>query len=184
MLQAARIGRIGAGHILMMGASGAFVAVCVTALVEGGPAMLATLIVVSSLAQFALSAHLSLLRRIITPTVVGTVIMLSPVTVMPIVFDTLTDVPAGTPPLAAPASAAVTLVVMVMLVLRVSAYGVSGCRSWGSSQVALLPRSLDFMTIGRVGGSRLGLGFPRVAGRGLTSGLAPFFWSLLRPSCL
>ena len=37
VLQAVRVGRIGAGHVLIMGTSGAFIAVCVAALVEGGP---------------------------------------------------------------------------------------------------------------------------------------------------
>ena len=36
ILQAVRVGRFGAGHILIMGTSGAFIAVCVAALVEGG----------------------------------------------------------------------------------------------------------------------------------------------------
>ena len=37
VLQAVRVGRFGAGHVLLMGTSGAFIAVCVTALVQGGP---------------------------------------------------------------------------------------------------------------------------------------------------
>ena len=36
ILQAVRVGRIGAGHVLVMGTSGAFIAVCITALVKGG----------------------------------------------------------------------------------------------------------------------------------------------------
>ena len=42
MVQARRVGRLGAGYILLMGTSGAFIAVSVTALAEGGPGMLAT----------------------------------------------------------------------------------------------------------------------------------------------
>ena len=95
-----------------MGTSGAFIAVCVAALVKGGPATMASLIVVSSLFQFALAARLSLLRRIFTPVVAGTVIMLIAATVMPIVFDSLTDVPDGTSQTAAPAAALATLVVV------------------------------------------------------------------------
>ncbi len=60
ILQAVRVGRIGAGYVLLMGTSGAFIAVSVTALKGGGPAMLATLIVISSLFQFGLSTRLSL----------------------------------------------------------------------------------------------------------------------------
>ena len=36
VLQAVRVGRIGAGYVLLMGTSGAFIAVCVTALAKGG----------------------------------------------------------------------------------------------------------------------------------------------------
>lgn len=76
VLQARRIGRVGAGYVLVMGTSGAFIAICVAALAQGGPAMLAVLVVISSLFQFLLAWRLSLLRRILTPTVAGTVIML------------------------------------------------------------------------------------------------------------
>ena len=75
-LHAVRVGRFGSGHILITGSPAVFMAVCVAALVEGGPALLATLIVISTLFQFALAARLSLLRRIITPAVSGTVVML------------------------------------------------------------------------------------------------------------
>ena len=118
IMQAVRFGRIGAGYPLLMGTSGAFIAVCVTSLVEGGPGLLATLVAISALFQFLLSERLSLLRRIITPTVAGTVIMLIAVTVMPIIFGMLADVPEGTSPVAAPASAATTLIVIAALALR------------------------------------------------------------------
>ena len=49
ILQAVRIGRIGAGYVLLMGTSGAFISVCITAIAKGGPAMLATLVIVSAL---------------------------------------------------------------------------------------------------------------------------------------
>ena len=118
IMQAVRVGRIGAGYPLLMGTSGAFIAVCVTSLVEGGPGLLATLVAISALFQFLLSERLSLLRRIITPTVAGTVIMLIAVTVMPIIFGMLADVPEGTPPAAAPASAVTTFIVIAALALR------------------------------------------------------------------
>ncbi len=118
VLQAVRVGRIGSGHVLIMGTSGAFIAVCVAALTKGGPATMASLIVVSSLFQFLLASRLSLLRRIFTPVVSGTVIMLIAATVMPVVFDSLNDVPDGTSPAAAPAAAAATLATVAALVLR------------------------------------------------------------------
>ncbi len=121
ILQAARVWRVGAGHILIMGTSGAFIAVCVAALVEGGPAVMASLIIVSSLFQFALAARLSWLRRIFTPVVSGTVIMLIAGTIMPIIFDMLTDVPDSTPAMAPPLVAVVTIATVVVFVLRAPA---------------------------------------------------------------
>ncbi len=121
ILQSARIWRIGAGHILMMGTSGAFFAVCVAALIQGGPALMASLVVVSALFQFALAARLSVLRSVFTPVVSGTVIMLIAATIMPIVYDMLSDAPEGTTSFAPPLVAAVTILVVVVLVLRAPA---------------------------------------------------------------
>ena len=117
MLQARRVGPVGVGYPMVMGTSGAFIAVCVTALAEGGPAMLATLVVISALCQFLLAARLAWLRHIITPTVAGTVVMLIAVTVMPIVFEQLEAVPSDVQPLAGPISAGATLVVIAVLAL-------------------------------------------------------------------
>ena len=118
VVQAVRFGRIGSGHVLIMGTSGAFFAVCIAAIVQGGPALMASLIVVSSLFQFLLAAKLPLLRRIFTPVVAGSVIMLIAGTVMPIIFFMVDDVPEGTASFAAPLVAGVTLAVVVWLVLR------------------------------------------------------------------
>ena len=118
MLQASRLGRIGAGYILSTGPAAAFIGICVTALVEGGPGLLAVLVIVSSLLPLAISARLSLFRRFLTPTIVGTVNMLIPATVLPVVFGRLTDVPADVPELAAPIAAVVTVVVISVVYLK------------------------------------------------------------------
>ncbi len=118
IVQAVRVGRFGAGHILIMGTSASFIAVCITALTEGGPALLATLIIVSSAIQFALAARLSLLRRFVTPVVSGTLLALIVLTVIPVVFDMMTKVPEGTPASAAPACVVVTLSIITALTLR------------------------------------------------------------------
>ena len=122
VVQARRVGHVGAGYILLMGTSGAFIAVCVTALIEGGAALLATLVIVSSLFQFLFAWRLSWLRRVITPIVGGTVIMLIAVTVMPIIFGMLAKVPPGAPPAAAPVSALATLALIVGIVMRGRGY--------------------------------------------------------------
>ena len=136
VLQSARLWRIGAGHILMMGTSGAFFAVCAAALIQGGPALMASLVVVSALFQFALAARLSVLRGIFTPVVSGAVIMLIAATIMPIVFDMLSHVPEGTEPSAAPTVAIVTILVIVALVLRAPPRGACGLRLSASSPAA------------------------------------------------
>ncbi|MYC34305.1 MAG: hypothetical protein F4X64_14165 [Chloroflexi bacterium] len=118
ILQAVRFWRFGAGHVLVMGTSGTFIAVCIAALVEAGPALMASLIVVSSLVQFLLAAWLPALRRIFTPVVTGTVIMLIAATVMPIVFDMLTEIPQGSPGMAAPTVLVATLLTILALALR------------------------------------------------------------------
>ncbi len=117
ILQARRIGRFGAGHLLLMGTSGAFIAASVEALVRGGPSLLATLVIVSSLLQFLLAARLSMLRAMITPQVAGTMIMLIAVTIMPIVFDMMETLPDGADPVVGAISGAITLVTSVTVAL-------------------------------------------------------------------
>ena len=99
-LQAGRAGRLGAGHVLMTGAGPHFIAVAVLAMAGGGLPTLLSLIVVSSLVQFALAQWLPLLRRVIAPVVSGTALMLIAVTVITVGVGRLGDVPDGAPPAA------------------------------------------------------------------------------------
>ena len=178
VMQAVRVGRIGAGYPMLMGTSGAFIAVSVTALAAGGPAMLATLVTISALFQFVLSGRLSWLRRIITPTVAGTVVMLIAVTVMPIIFDTLVDVPEGTEAAAAPVSAAATMLVIVVLTLRAS--GV--LRLWvpviGLVTGCIVSSFFGLYDVQRVIEADW-IGLPTSGWPGLDLGFGPTFWALL-----
>ena len=126
VLQTLNICRVGAGHILIIAPSGAYVAVCVVALLDGGPATMASLIVLSSLLQFFLSSRLSWLRRMFTPTVSGTVIMLIAVAVMPFIFDLLNEIPEGVSPGAASVAAIATLIAIAVMYTRAPA----GWRIW------------------------------------------------------
>ncbi len=126
VLQTVRIGYIGSGHVLIMGTSGAFIAVCVVALEEGGPPLMASLVVVSSLVYFQFAQNLAPLRRVFTPAVSGTVIMLVAATVLSVVFETLREVPGDAPEEAAPLVALTTLAVALALLLR----GPSAWRLW------------------------------------------------------
>ena len=171
-------GRVGAGYILLMGTSGVFIAVSVAALERGGPALLATLIVASSLFQFLISSRLSLLRRVITPTVAGTVIMLIAVTVMPIGFDLLFQAPAGAAPEAAPMTALATMVITILIVLRAR----GALRLWGSVIGAaggcLVAAGYGIYDTGIVGDARW-FGVPAAGWPGFDLRLSPEFWAML-----
>ena len=178
VLQAVRVGRLGAGYVLAMGTSGAFIAICVAAIAKGGPAMLATLVVVSALFQFALAARLSLFRRILTPTVAGTVIMLIPVTVMPIVFGLLTEVPEGSPASAAPLSALATVLVIAAIALRAT----GALRLWapviGVVAGSVVAGFYGLYEVNRVAEAAW-IGLPEGTWPGLDLDFGPVFWALV-----
>ncbi len=177
-LQAAGIGWLGTRHILITGTTPNFVAISVLALEQGGPSALASLIVLSAFFYLAVSAWLPRLRRIITPTVSGIVLMLIAAMILPVAFDRLKEVPAGTPELAGPGVAMVTVIVTALLALR----GPVSWRLWspllgiGAGCVAAalfgmydLQRLLEAPWLGLPSG-----GFP---GLDLTPSLS--FWALL-----
>ena len=119
-LQAGQFARMGAGLVVITGPTIQFVVVTAAAISEGGPALMASLVLVSSLFQFALAAWLPFLRRIITPVVSGTVLMLIAVTVVPVAFDRVADAPDGAPAGAGLTVALATLVASTVLALRAS----------------------------------------------------------------
>ncbi len=179
VLQAVRLGRLGAGYVLVMTGSPAFIAVCITAIAEGGPAMLATLVVISSLFQFALSARLSLFRRILTPTVSGTVLMLLSVTVMPALFDMLKDVPEGTSAPAAPLSAFATILVITGIALKATT---GALRLW-APVIGVVTGSAVAGFFGLYDMDRVAeaswIGLPKGEWSGFDLGFGPVFWALL-----
>ena len=118
VLQALRAGRIGSGHVIVMGTSGAFIPACIMALDAGGPALLATLVTISALVPLLLSWRLSLFQRILTPAVSGTVIMLIPVTVLPFISGLLSGTPEGGTVPGAPLSFFATVLVIGALALK------------------------------------------------------------------
>ena len=178
IIQALRIGRLGAGYVLMMGTSGSFIAVCITALAQGGPALMATLIILSSLFQFLLSTRLSLLRRILTPAVSGTVIMLISVTVMPIAFNMLGNVPDGVPT----SSALITVLVTVLVTIGVALKGTSSLRLWapviGVAAGSVVSGYFGLYDTARVAAAPW-VGFPEGNWPGIDLEFGPAFWALL-----
>ena len=177
-LQASRVWRLGAGHILFMGPTTNFVAVAVLALEAGGPAMLASLTVAASLFYLMLAFWLPLLRRVITPIVSGTVLMLIAVSVLPIALERVREVAGDADPVTGPVVAVVTLVVTTVLALRAP----RNLKPW-SPLVALLAGSVAAAALGAydtqpvIDAAWAGVpsgGFP---GLDLTPG--PEFWALL-----
>ncbi len=178
ILQALRIGRIGGGHVLVMGSSAAFIGVCITAVETGGPAMLVTLVLASALFQLVLAARLAQFRRLLTPTVSGTIIMLIPVSVMPAVFDMVATAPEGSPGFAAPLCALFTLALITGIALR----GRGAWRLWapviGIVAGSALAASLGLFDVG--GATRASwIGLPEFAWPGIHLDFDPLFWALL-----
>ncbi len=177
-LQALRFGRIGGGHMLVMGSSAAFIGVSITAVAKGGPALLASLVICAALLQLLLSARLALFRRILTPAISGTVIMLVPVTVMPIVFGMLGDVPDGSPAHAAPSIALVTLVA----ILGISLKGTPKLRLWapviGVVVGTALAAFFGLYDLERIAAASW-IGLPDTEIPGFDLEFGPVFWALL-----
>ena len=178
-IQARKVGRIGAGYILVMGSTSAFLAVSVTAIEQGGPGMLATLIIASALIQFVLASRMALLRKVFTPTVAGTVLILIPMTLTPLILRKLAEVPADASPLAGPISAGVTLLVTLLIPLRFS--GV--LRLWAPAIGILagcLTAGLGFGIYDLTAFDEAAwIGLPDLAYPGVDLSFRPEFWALL-----
>ena len=178
MMQAFRIGRFGSGYEAVMGTSLAVVGVGVTAVAEGGLSLLATLVLVASVVPLALSLRLTLFRKILTPTVSGTVIMLIPATLMPSAIGLLTDVPAGTSALAAPLCAIAALIVIIAATLK----GEAGVRLW-SPVIGVVAGCLVAPYFGLydvdVVAQASWIGFPVSDWPGPNFDFSPVFWALL-----
>ena len=183
MLQAVRARRIGAGHVLVMGTSGAFIPACILALTEGGPALLATLVATSAFVPLLLSWRLSLFQRILTPSVSGTVIMLIPVTVLPFVSRLLEGAPGGG---AAAPGVALSFLATVLLIGAIALRGAGALRLWapviGVIVGSALAAGYGLYDLERVmSADWIALPNPRPPGFDLAFGSA--FWTLL-PSFL
>ena len=120
ILQVRRLGPVGAGAVLPMFTAAFSIPFCITAVVDGGPATLTTLVLVTAVIQLVISRWLFILRRIVTPIVGGTVMMILSITLASVVFSLLDDVPEDQT-VAAALTALITLVIVAALALRGSA---------------------------------------------------------------
>ena len=177
-LQASRVWQIGAGHLVLMGASPNFVAVSVLALEAGGPALMASLTAASSLFYLMLARWLPRLRRIVTPVVTGTVVMLIAVSILPIVLERIREAQEGASTAAGPVVALVTLAVATVLGLRAPRV----LRPW-SPLLALLAGCVTAASFGIYGlqpvREAAWAGIPTGGFPGLDLTLGLDFWTLL-----
>ena len=118
MMQAFRLWRFGAGHIVLTSPAAMFIAIMVAAISAAGPSTFMGLLIVCSVVQVALAWWLPVLRRVFTPVVTGTVTMLIAASVLPIAFDSVQDLPADAPNYSGPLIAGVTLLALVFMTLR------------------------------------------------------------------
>ena len=126
LIQVRRIGPVGASALLPMFTAAVSIPFCITAVVDGGPGTLMSLVIVTAVIQLIISRWVVILRRVVTPTVSGIVIMILSVTLASVVFALL-DGSSREEPVAAPLTALITLAVVAALSLRRSAV----LRMWG-----------------------------------------------------
>ena len=126
ILYALRFRHLGMGRLIVANFNVPFLAVCALALQAGGPSLLASLMVTSTLAQFVLTLRLASLRRIFTSTVSGVVVMLVAVSAVPYIVSSTVVVPEGVSTTLFLAPGLVALIVGVVI----SLHGTSLWRMW------------------------------------------------------
>ena len=95
ILQTLQLRYLGSGRLIVTNFNVPFLAVCALALQVGGPSLLASLTVASTLVQSVLTLRLASLRRIFTPTVSGVVVMLVAVSAVPFIISRAVVPPEG-----------------------------------------------------------------------------------------
>lgn len=178
ILMSFRAGPLGAGLFIVPYPSPTTIPFCVLALQEGGTGTLAALVLVTGVFQIALSLRLSLLRRIITPAVSGAILILLLVTLVPVLFRDLNNVPEGASEAAGPVCILVTFAVIIGLLIR----GSANVRVWASiigivvgSAVAIMFGIFDFEPVREAPIA----GLPVEGWPGLALRFDAAFWALL-----
>ena len=178
ILQAFRFRHLGSGRLIVTNFNIPFLAVCALAIEAGGPNLLASLIVASTLVQFVLTLRLAALRRVFTSTVSGVVVMLVAVSAVPYIISSTVIVPEGVSSTLFLAPGLAALIVGVVI----SLHGTPLWRMWilpvtgAAGIVAAAP--LGFYDIGAIIDapwvSLPGFGWP-----GLDLSFDTDFWALL-----
>ena len=176
LLQVRRLGPVGAGAVLPLFTAAFSIPFCINAVVDGGPATLTTLVIASAVFQVIISKWLFILRRIVTPTVSGAVMMILSITLASVVFGLL-DESSAEEPVAAPLTALATLIVVAALTLRGSAVWRLWAPMVGIAVGCVVAAAFGIFDISRV--TEAGwVGLPSEwPGLGVEFGVA--FWTLL-----
>ncbi len=176
-LQVVRFGQIGSGYVMFVGSNAAFIAVSVTAIEQGGPALMATLVAVSAFSTFLFTWQMPAMRRILTPAVGGVVLMLMAMSVAPLVWSMMKRVPAGFE-----GEAPLIVAVTATLVFVFSVFTSGMLRLWapliGVAGGSLLAGALGMVDIATVGAAPW-IGLPTGSWPGLDLSFSPAFWVLL-----
>ena len=126
IIQARAIGPVGARALAPMFTAAFSIPFCIAAVSDGGPILLSSLVLVTAATQLVIARWIFILRRIVTPIVGGTVMMILSITLASVVFDLL-DTASLENPKEATSTAFVTLLVVAALSLR----GSNVLRLWG-----------------------------------------------------
>ena len=181
LIQVRRFGLVGGRSMLPMFTAAFSIPFCITAVTDGGPATLAALVLVCGIGQLIIARWLFLLRRIVTPVVGGTVLMILSITLASVVPRLLPEA-SDDNSLGAHLAALTALAVISALILRGSAvirlWGpvigiIAGCAVAAAFGLYDPDIVLDAAWIG-VPSEWPGLGLPPVV-----SGFGVPFWTLL-----
>jgi len=176
LVQVRRLGPLGAGAVMPFFTAAFAIPFCITAVVDGGPATLTTLVLASAAFQFIVARWLFILRRLVTPVVSGTVMMILSITLASVVFGLLDDASIEEP-VAAPLTALATLTVVTALTMR----GSVRLRLW-APMIGIVVGVLVAAAFGIYDTSRITqsawVGLPSEA-PGLALDLGVDFWTLL-----
>ena len=176
LVQVRRLGPLGAGAVMPFFTAAFAIPFCITAVVDGGPATLTTLVLASAAFQFIVARWLFILRRLVTPVVSGTVMMILSITLASVVFGLLDDASIEEP-VAAPLTALATLTVVTALTMR----GSVRLRLW-APMIGIVAGVLVAAAFGIYDTSRITqsawVGLPSEA-PGLALDLGVDFWTLL-----
>jgi xanthine/uracil permease len=85
-IQIRRYKNIGSGYLMILGPSGVFIGCSISAVQMGGLPLMATMTFLSAPIEWLMAESLRHIRKLLTPALAGTVIMLIPILILPLVM--------------------------------------------------------------------------------------------------